>query len=64
MTRDELLYAIKVIVSKCDCVINNPKCNPSEYIQDKVEDIAEICNRILDGDYGYVIENDNEDNLK
>ena len=56
MTKEEVIKAFEVIVSKCDCVINNKNYTADDYAQDKVEDIAEICHRILDGQYGEIPE--------
>ena len=56
MTRQELLDVFKYIVKKCDVIINNDKYEPDDFVQDNVEDIAELCNHILDGDYGRLVE--------
>ena len=57
MTKIELINVFKYIVKKCDNIINNDNYNPDDFTQDNVEDIAELCNHILDGDYGKLIEN-------
>lgn len=64
MTREELVNVFKYIVKKCDRIINNDKYKPDEFTQDTVEDIAELCNHILDGDYGKLIEDYVPENLK
>ena len=56
MTRQELLDAFKYIVKKCDAIINNDQYEADDFVQDNVEDIAELCNHILDGDYGKLVE--------
>ena len=57
MIQEELTNIFKYIVSKCDSIINNDKYTPDAFVQDMVEDIAELCNHILDGDYGKFPEN-------
>jgi hypothetical protein len=52
METEELLNVFKFIVHKCDKIINNEKYVADDWVQDNVEDIAELCNHILDGDYG------------
>ena len=37
-------------------LINNDNYEADAYTQDTVEDIAELCNHILDGDYGKLVE--------
>lgn len=37
-------------------LINNGDYEADTYTQDTVEDIAELCNHILDGDYGKLVE--------
>lgn len=37
-------------------LINNYNYKADDYTQDIVEDIAELCNHILDGDYGKLVE--------
>ena len=37
-------------------IINNDKYVADDWTQDNVEEIAELCNHILDGDYGKLIE--------
>lgn len=56
MTKSELTDVFKYIVKKCDMIINNNKYVADDWTQDNVEDIAELCNHILDGDYGELIE--------
>ena len=56
MTQEELINVFKYIVKKCDMLINNDKYEADAYTQDTVEDIAELCNHILDGDYGKLVE--------
>lgn len=56
MTREELVKVFEYIVKKCDLLINNDKYEADGFTQDNVEDIAELCNHILDGDYGELVE--------
>lgn len=56
MTQEELINVFKYIVKKCDMLINNDKYEADYYTQNTVEDIAELCNHILDGDYGKLVE--------
>ena len=56
MTQEELINVFKHIVKKCDEIINNKDYHPDDFTNDIVEDIAELCNHILDGDYGKIIE--------
>jgi hypothetical protein len=56
MNKEELIKAFQYIVKKCDMIINNENYNPDDFVQDNIEDIAELCNHILDGDYGYIID--------
>jgi len=56
MTREELLKALTYIVSKCDNIINNKNYIADNFVQDTVEDIAEVCNMILDGKYSDILE--------
>lgn len=56
MTQKELTNVFKNIVKKCDMLINNDHYEADAYTQDTVEDIAELCNHILDGDYGKLVE--------
>ena len=56
MTKEELINVFKFIVYKCDLIVNNDKYNPDDFTQDIVEDIGEVCNHVLDGDYGHLIE--------
>ena len=56
MIQEELIKVFKYIVKKCDMLINNDDYKADDYTQDTVEDIAELCNHILDGDYGKLVE--------
>ena len=56
MTQEELIYVFKYIVKKCDRIINNKDYEPDAFTNNIVEDIAELCNHILDGDYGKIVE--------
>lgn len=56
MTQEELIKVLKNIVKKCDMLINNDHYEADAYTQDTVEDIADLCNHILDGDYGKLVE--------
>lgn len=56
MTQEELINVFKYIVKKCDMLINGDDYKADDYTQDNVEDIAELCNHILDGDYGKLAE--------
>ena len=56
MTQEELTNTFKYIVKKCDMLINNGDYEADAYTQDTVEDIAELCNHILDEDYGKLVE--------
>ena len=56
MTQEELTNVFKYIVKKCDMLINNGDYEADDYTQDTVEDIAELCNHILDGDFGKLAE--------
>ena len=56
MTREEIKDLLKFIIRKCDLVINNENYTADEYAQDKIEDIAEMCHRVLDGQFGEIIE--------
>lgn len=56
MTQEELINVFKYIVKKCDMLINDDDYKADDYTQDNVEDIAELCNHILDGDYGKLAE--------
>ena len=55
MTREEVKDLLKFIIRKCDLIINNKNYTADEYTQDKVEDIAEICHRVLDGQFGEIV---------
>ena len=61
VTREELINVFKYIVKKCDMLINNGNYEADAYTQNTVEDIAELCNHILDEDYGKLIEVKEED---
>ena len=63
MTQEELINVFKYVVKKCDMLINNDDYEADAYTQDTVEDIAELCNHILDGDYGKLVET-KESNLE
>ena len=52
MTQDELRQMLNLIVSKCDNLINNNLYTADDFTQCNVEDIAETCNRALDGHFG------------
>lgn len=56
MKQEEIKELLKFIIRKCDLVINNENYTADEYAQDKIEDIAEICHRVLDGQFGEIIE--------
>ena len=56
MTKQGLIGIFKYIVKKCDVIINNENYEPDDFTQKHVEDIAEICNHVLDGDYGSIEE--------
>lgn len=56
MTSAELVNALKYIAHKCDLIINHPVYRADDWTQDKVEDIAELCYRMLDGQYGPLTE--------
>ena len=56
MAQAELINVFKYIVKKCDMLINNDDYEADAYTQDTVEDIAELCNHILDEDYGKLVE--------
>ena len=56
MAQEELTKVFKYIVKKCDMLINNGDYEADTYTQDTVEDIAELCNHVLDGDYGKLVE--------
>lgn len=56
MTQEELIDVFKYIVKKCDEIINSKDYQPDDFTNDIVEDIAELCNHILDGDYGKIVE--------
>ena len=56
MIQKELTNVFKYIVKKCDMLINNDHYEADAYTQNTVEDIGELCNHILDGDYGKLVE--------
>ena len=56
MIKEELINVFKYIVKKCDMLINNDDYEADAYTQDTVEDIAELCNHILDEGYRKLIE--------
>jgi len=56
MTKEEIISAFKFIESKCDKIINNKNYVADDFVQDTVEDISEMCNRILDGQFGEILE--------
>lgn len=53
MTREE----VKFIIRKCDLIINNENYTADEYVQDKIEDITEMCHRVLNGQFGEIVPN-------
>lgn len=57
MTREEVKDLLKFIIRKCDLIINNKNYTADEYVQDKVEDIAEMCHKVLDGQFGEIVPN-------
>lgn len=57
MTREEVKELLKFIIRKCDLIINNENYTADEYVQDKVKDIAEICHRVLDGQFDEIVSN-------
>ena len=57
MTREEVKDLLKFIIRKCDLIINNKNYTADDYVQDKVEDIAEMCHRVLDGQFGEIAPN-------
>lgn len=57
MAREEVKDLLKFIIRKCDLIINNENYTADEYVQDKVEDIAEMCHRVLDGQFGEIVPN-------
>ena len=58
MTKEEIINLLNFIIRKCDCVINNKNYTADDFVQDKVEDIAEMCHRVLDGQFGEILEAD------
>lgn len=63
MTKKEIKDLLKLIISKCDLVINNENYTADDYAQDKIEDIAEMCHRVLDGQFGKIPDIDTPSNL-
>lgn len=61
MTEEELINVFKYIAKRCDILINNSDYKADVYTQDIVEDIAELCNHIIDGDYGKLVETKDAD---
>ena len=57
MTREEVKDLLKFIIRKCDLIINNENYTADDYAQDIVEDIAEMCHRVLDGQFGEIVPN-------
>ena len=53
----EVKDLLKFIIHKCDLIINNENYTADEYVQDKVEDIAEMCHKVLDGQFGEIVPN-------
>ena len=56
MTQEELINVFRYIATKCDLLINNDEYKADTFTQDTVEDIGELCSHILDGDYGKLVE--------
>lgn len=48
MTQEDFINTLKYIVNKCDMLINNDNYEADTYTQDTVEEIAELCNYIID----------------
>lgn len=48
MTQEDFINTLKYIVNKCDMLINNDNYEADVYTQDTVEEIAELCNHIID----------------
>ena len=57
MTIEEVKDLLKFIIRKCDLIINNENYTADDYVQDKVEDIAEMCHKVLDGQFGEIVPN-------
>lgn len=57
MTREEVKDLLKFIIRKCDLIINNENYTADGYVQDNVEDIAEMCHKVLDGAFGEIVPN-------
>ena len=51
---------MRYIVHKCNLLINNEHYEADAFTQCTVEDIAEVCNHVMDGDYGKIEDNDEE----
>lgn len=56
MTQEDFINVLKYIVNKCDMLINNDNYEADTYTQDTVEDIAELCNHIIDDEYRKLFE--------
>ena len=54
MTRDEMIKAFEIITKKCDKIVNSKDYVADDYTQNIVEDIGELCNKILDGKFGKI----------
>lgn len=52
MTQEELKQMLNLIISKCDNLINNNLYTADDFTQCNVEDITEMCNMALDGEFG------------
>lgn len=48
MTQEDFINTLKYIVNKCDMLINNDNYEADVCTQDTVEEIAELCNHIID----------------
>lgn len=48
MTQEDFINTLKYIVNKCDMLINNDNYEADVHTQDTVEEIAELCNNIID----------------
>ena len=57
MTREDVKDLLKFIIRKCDLIINNESYTADDYVQDNIEDIAEICHRVLGGQFGEIVSN-------
>lgn len=56
MTKEDIISAFKSIIKISDTIINNKNYTADDFVQDRVEDIAEMCHRIVDGQYGEIVE--------